>query len=290
MVTPDRVERDTMGMRTFWWFVALTFALTWGLGVSALVFTDALTALFGEFGPGNPLFILAVYSPALAALALVWRHHGLGGVGSFLRRLTLVRMSAGWWAMLVLGVPLAFYAGAAIVGELGGPFPFSPWHAVLPALAFTLVLGPVEELGWRGVALPLLQRRLAPLWSGLIVGVIWGVWHLPAFLIGGTPQSDFALGWFLLGALAISVIMTAMFNDSRGSILIMGLFHFQLNNPVWPDGQPWATYLLVAVAVLVVLFRRTSMLSRDGAVTEVLMPADGAVPSRPAPRPRRSLA
>ena len=60
--------------------------------------------------------------------------------------------------------------------------------------AAALLIGPVEEIGWRGVALPLLQRRYAPLWASLILGAFWGFWHLPAFLLSGTEQSAWSFG------------------------------------------------------------------------------------------------
>jgi uncharacterized protein len=132
------------------------------------------------------------------------------------------------------------------------------------------IKGPVEEIGWRGLALPLLQRRFSPIWAGLILGIIWGIWHLPAFLLSGTPQSAWSFTPFVIGAVAISVIVTPLFNKSRGSILLPALFHFQLINPLWPDAQPYDTYLFVGMAVLVVWSNRKSMFSRDGAVTEVV--------------------
>ncbi len=64
--------------------------------------------------------------------------------------------------MLILGIPLIFFAGGTIKGNPGGSSPFSPWYQALPAVAMALFLGPIEEFGWRGLALPLLQRRFAP--------------------------------------------------------------------------------------------------------------------------------
>ena len=64
--------------------------------------------------------------------------------------------------------------------------------------------------------------------------------------------------------------MTALFNKSNGSILLPALFHFQLNNPIWPDAQPYDMYAFVAVAVLVVWFNRNVMFKRDSAKTEVI--------------------
>jgi hypothetical protein len=133
----------------------------------------------------------------------------------------------------------------------------------------------VEEFGWRGLALPLLQRKFPPLWAGLILGVIWGVWHLPAFLLSGLPQSAWSFAPFFIGSVAVSVILTSIFNASGGSILLAALFHFQLNNPIWPDAQPYDMYLFALCALAVVWFDRKAMLSCEGAVMEVV-PGDGA--------------
>jgi membrane protease YdiL (CAAX protease family) len=170
------------------------------------------------------------------------------------------------------------YLGATINGTIT-EFLFAPWYDVPPALGITLLIGPIEEFGWRGVALPLLQRRFAPLWAGLILGAIWGFWHLPAFLFSGTPQSAWSFGPFVIGVLALSVILTSMFNAARGSILIAALFHFQMNGPAWPDAQPWENFLFAVVAVVVVVLNRRTMLTCDGAVTGVLMPEEEGSPT-----------
>ena len=167
------------------------------------------------------------------------------------------------------------YAGAAVKGTIGDPFPFSPWYQVLPALAIALFLGPIEELGWRGLALPLLQRKFAPIWAGLILGIIWAVWHIPAFLIGGTPQSAWAFAPYFAGVVAGSVILTALFNDSRGSLLMAVLIHFQMNNPIWPDAQPWDNLMLIASAVIIVWLNRRTMFTHGSGVTGILMPEKG---------------
>ena len=90
-----------------------------------------------------------------------------------------------WWLYLIVGIPIIAYLSAALNGTISDPFPFSPWYLVFPALAQGLfLLGTMEEFGWRGVAQPLLQRKLAPFWAGLVVGIIWATWHLPVFLFG----------------------------------------------------------------------------------------------------------
>ena len=260
-----------MTIKTLIPFFAIAFGLGWGIIAILILFPQQMEAIFGPMGYTNPLFILAVYSPAIAGIILVLRHHGFKGLSSFFRRITLWRMPASWWVFLVIGIPAVFYAGAAIKGTIAEPFPFSPWYKLLPALAVGLVIGPIEELGWRGVALPLLQRRFAPLWASLILGVIWGLWHLPAFFLSGSPQSAWPFVPYFIGVLAISIILTPMFNTARGSILIAALYHFQMNGPVWPDALPWDSLVFAAVAVVIVLLNRKKMFTRAGAVTQVLL-------------------
>jgi membrane protease YdiL (CAAX protease family) len=269
--------RSGMTTKTLIPFLALSFGLTWGIAALFILFTDQLIAVFGEMGITNPLFILAVYSPGFAAVFLVWRQYTPRGLGSFFRRLTLWRASRYWWLYLILGIPAIMYAGAAVKGTISDPFPFSPWYQVLPALAIALFLGPIEEFGWRGLALPLLQRRFAPFWAGLILGFIWAVWHVPAFLIGGTPQSAWSFAPYFGGIIASSVIMTALFNDSRGSLLTAVLVHFQLNNPIWPDAQPWDNLLFVIAAVIIVWLNRRTMFQRGFGITDILMPEQGDI-------------
>jgi hypothetical protein len=253
-------------------FLAMTFALTWGIAALLILFTDPIVAVFGEIDTTNPLYILAVYAPGIVGVLLVWRHHGLQGLGSFFRRLTLWRMPRAWWLYLVLGIPVVAYLSAALKGSLGDPFPFSPWQHVFPALAAAFFLGTIEEFGWRGVALPLLQRTMAPIWAGLVLGVIWAAWHIPAFLMSGTPHGAWSAVPFFGGVIAISVILTPMFNSARGSLLIAYLYHFQMMNPIWPDSQPWDNLLFALVAVVVVVLNRRTMFDKGAGVTEVLMP------------------
>lgn len=270
MMKTDLNAQQGMTTRTLVPFLVLTFGLTWGIAVLLVLFSDQMTAIFGELSLSNPLFILAVYSPGFAGVFLVWRVYGVKGLARFFSRLTQWRAPSLWWLFLILGIPAVVYLGAAMKGTLSEPFPFSPWVEVFPALGLAFFLGTIEEFGWRGLALPLLQRKYAPFWAGLILGIIWAIWHIPAFLLSGTAHSTWAFVPFFVGVVAISVILTPLFNAARGSLLIAYLFHFQMMNPIWPDAQPYDEWLFVAVAVIVVWVNRASMFTRDGAVTEVL--------------------
>ena len=253
-------------------FLAITFGLTWGVAALLFLFYDQMVAIFGELSMSNPVFILLVYSPGIAGVLLVWRTYGFKGLKGFFRRLILWQAPAAWWVFIILGIPLIVYSGAAIKGSIADSFPFTPWYQVFPAIALALFLGPIEEFGWRGVALPLLQRKFSPFWAGSILGCIWGIWHIPSFLGSGTPQSAWAFGPFFIGIVAMSIILTPLFNTSRGSLLISALFHFQMMNPAFPDAQPWDILLFVIAAVIIVWLNRHTMFKRGTGITEVLMP------------------
>jgi membrane protease YdiL (CAAX protease family) len=261
-----------MKTKTLTPFLALTFGISWAVVAVIILFTDQVVAIFGEITSSNPLYILAVYTPGFVGVFLVWRHYGLAGLGSFFRRLTLWRMPRAWWFFLLLGIPVLKYLGAALNGTIG-TFPFSPWYLVLPALAHFFFLGPIEEFGWRGLAQPLLQRKMAPFWAGLTLGSIIAIWHLPAFLLGGGVEyGSWAVVPFLGGVIVIYVILTPMFNSARGSLLIAYLFHFQMMNPIIPDAQPWENLIFALAAVVIVVLNRRTMFKKGSGVTEVLMP------------------
>ena len=274
---PTATRHGELTTASVWRFFAATFVLSWGVGALVVTFLDEVEALFGPLGYTNPAFIVMVYAPGIVGVYLVWRHYGVRGLALFLRRLTLWRMSVGWWLLLLIGMPAVFYAGAAVTGNLAD-FPFDPWYGVLPALIPAFLIGPIEELGWRGVALPLLQRRYAPLYSALGLGVVSAVWHTPAFFMSGTKQAAWSFWPFFIGVVAISVILTPMFNAAGGSLLVAVVFHAQMNGPAWPDAAPWDMLGFALVAVVVVLFNRRSMLAREGSATGIMMEPEPSSP------------
>lgn len=101
------------------------------------------------------------------------------------------------------------------------------------------IKGPVEASGRRGLALPLLQRKLAP------IGGTDSWRHLGLVALFGFPVERDAAKRLVIhlfvGSIAVRVIVTPLFNASRGSVLLPALFNFQLINPVWPDAQPYDT-------------------------------------------------
>ncbi|MEO0703448.1 MAG: CPBP family intramembrane glutamic endopeptidase [Pseudomonadota bacterium] len=252
-------------------FLAVTFAITWGVIGSYVFWPEAMAARFGEISGAHPFFFLATWAPAIAAFIVVLIYGGLTGLRGFVSRLFFWRCPAPWWAFILIVIPLVFMAGSLIKdGPLLAPVPPEGGGAMASLMFMMLFLGPIEEFGWRGVAQPLLQRYVAPLWAGALIGAIWGVWHLPAFYLAGVVFAEWSFLPFFIGNITLAILVTPIFNATRGSLLLPMLFHWQLINPFWPDAQPWDTWLLVGVAAIVVWWKRDMMFSRESAVTEVI--------------------
>lgn len=175
-----------------------------------------------------------------------------------------------WWTYLValLLLPVASVLGGGLVVLLGGelgpwrqPFTESAWIAVPAVFGLTLLFGgPLgEEVGWRGWLLPALQVRLTPLLASLIVGLVWGLWHLPLHLRG---MYDADMGAGLVGfamriasSCLLAVLFTWLYNRSRGGLLVMILLHTSVNNTsgYWMPVNAGTTAVLLVIAVGVVV-------------------------------------
>jgi len=178
--------------------------------------------------------------PTLAAILVTAATEGREGVRRLLGRLVLWRVGVRWYLFALLGVPLimllgflAYVMSPPDLGALGGPA-----YALLYVLGFVLTMllgGPLlEEIGWRGFALPRLQRRYGPLVAAFVLGVLWALWHLPQFLVptwaassGGGGVSGIAL--FVLAAVAFSVVLSWVFNNTRASLLVVVLVHTSID-------------------------------------------------------------
>ena len=252
------------------YFFLLTVAITWGIAGAFIFFPEQAAALFGELEGAHPLYCIATWGPGLAGFIVVFSYGGSAGLRRFLSRLLLGRCHSLWWLLVLFGLPLGFMAGSLIKG---GPIlaPMEDGAGQFFVLAIIMLfLGPVEEFGWRGVAQPILQRHVAPIWAGAIIGVVWGAWHVPAFYLSGTVYADWNLPLFLVGCVTLAVLVTPIFNATGGGLLLPVLFHWQLIIPFWPDAQPWDTWIFVAVTAVVIWLNRSQMFSSTAAETTVI--------------------
>jgi uncharacterized protein len=218
--------------------------------------------------------------PTLAAFLVTAAIAGKQGVQILLRRYVQRRGHTRWFLLILLGAPILLILAAAIAGRFGGIHNSSllaqRWPQLvtlyLPIVALSIVGGPLgEEPGWRGLALPRLQQRYGALSATLILGVLWGLWHLPLFLVKGIdgPFTLPGFGLFLLGVITFTIFLTWVFNNTGGSLLIAIVLHATFNansslvvllSPTFPL-LSWNLYLVYGGCALLVLLLTKGHLS-----------------------------
>jgi uncharacterized protein len=222
--------RQDRAMREVLVFLLVAFGLSWGVGVVTVGVLD-----LGDLGLG-----LGALCPGIAAFAVTrWRTGSFAPLWCDVARWRV----APRWYLAAVGLPVVLAGTAAVTVSAtgGGPIPETATVGAslsfLP-LAFLLFGGP-EEPGWRGYVLPRLQTRVGALGAGIVVGLVWTLWHAPLWLIPGSSYQDLdfaAYGTLLVG---FSVLYTWLYNSTGGSVLIAMLFHAATNVMFgWlPDGD-----------------------------------------------------
>ena len=177
--------------------------------------------------------------PSLAAFVVVLIVGGRRGFVDLLKPFGRWRASLGIWGLAIFGPGILYLIGLGVYLLMGGEAPpFIMIREELNLLPLYLVMvvllpwnGPVgEEFGWRGYALPKLQHKYGPLAASLVIGTVWGIWHLPSFFapLGVIGALAAAIGMvflipYTLGTIANSVFMTWLYNKSKASALIAGI-------------------------------------------------------------------
>src|SRR5919107_6205863 len=252
-------------------FFVLTYAITWAIESPLVFLTDSVTAT-----QGLVLIILASNVPSAVAIFLTAIVLGRGSLRKLLGRLLIWRVDPRWYLVVVLG-PAALVGGIVAFNALLGSPAISlnvPLLAAVITLAFHIFPGSAlgEEIGWRGYALPRLQARRSALSASLIVGVFWAFYHLPLFFTGQAFRSPSILVPFVISGIALSVILTWVYNSTGGRLLLVVLLHATANLPLTllldPLGSramvPFLLYvgLMVVGAIVVVIVAGPAHLSR----------------------------
>ena len=179
------------------------------------------------------------WGPFIAALIVVGAVQRKAGILSLLRRLAIWKTNVSWYVVVVVSPIVVAVVAIVLHVVFGGTAPEFPlfkddqWMILVAAFMFLFPLTASafqEEVGFRGFALPLIQKRWGPLVGTVILGTFFGAWLLPEFLVENSAQ--YMMGglsfypWFILTEISWSIIMTWVFNNTKGSALISGwLFH-----------------------------------------------------------------
>ncbi|NMC13549.1 MAG: CPBP family intramembrane metalloprotease [Chloroflexi bacterium] len=208
-------------------FILLTFLISW----------------LPWYSGGQGIF---VFGPTLAGLLTTVLIAGKEG----LQEITLraIRWRVGWkWWLIALFLPALLTLAAIYINVLlGGSIPSftfikQGWYLLPVFFVITLVGGPLgEEFGWRGFALPRLQEKWNPILASVIIGSIWGLWHLPQFFNPSAIHYELGLTYFplyILAEIGLATLMTWVYNKTKGSLLVGGFIYHNADNF-------WGTVLL----------------------------------------------
>jgi len=251
-------------------FFAIAFGAPWTAWI--------LLALIHKPSRWSVLLLLGGHFCSVAGITAAYWGFGWEGVKDVLSRLLLFRVPIFWWCFAFFPVFVAILAAAINSAIRGDSITFRPseiihqWWIVYNFLV-AFLLGPLgEEAGWRGFLLPRLLERYLPLTASLMLGLIWSVWHVPLdyasyfhTILGGAE--------FTVHTVCLSVLMTVLFLNTRGSILLAMIVHwsgnisYELVSVVFPAsrmGMPDHTYdiLLVVFTLLIALLFRTQLATK----------------------------
>jgi membrane protease YdiL (CAAX protease family) len=185
----------------------------------------------------SPAFVITAvlggFAPSLAAIGTSWLLGGRDAVRHLLHGLTRWRATPVQYALSIGLAPAAALLTTTLL-----PIFIGPLKPVDPAVASMAAIWPImaalgEELGWRGFLFPRLLQRYGLVGSAVIVGVIWGVWHLPADFVGlkGYGPWWFWLAFLLNGPIVLTahaLIMAWLWRRSGANLLLMVIYHWSV--------------------------------------------------------------
>jgi membrane protease YdiL (CAAX protease family) len=208
-------------------FFILANLLSWIVGIPLALEAQGIGKAFIPFS----MHYLYAFGPALAAVIMTLLTSGWQGIKELFGRVFKWRIKSTWW--VVAFSPLWLFGLIVIIQRLItnewldlnllGQVKFLPQLNIFAALfLWVLTFGLGEEIGWRGYALPRMQKDRSALSASLILTVLWAIWHWPMFFY--VLDFSFIVGW-LISLAAGTIVFTWIYNSSQGSVLMLILWH-----------------------------------------------------------------
>ena len=215
-------------------FFTLTFILSWLIWIPLALSHFGIAFNIPE-STSNIVRLLGVLMPATSALILTRLIGGRGATRNLWTRLFLWRVDLKWWLVAALGQPVLLVLAAVISNLVPDlkvtPEPLVSASAFIVNVVMLLIATLGEEIGWRGVALPGLQQQNGAVKSSVILGLLWGIWHIPFWLLLDTFD-QFGIGYLglnLLFVVPLTFYITWFFNHSQQSLLLPVMLHLSFN-------------------------------------------------------------
>lgn len=244
-------------------YFILTYVITWSIWSPIVAVSQGWT----DWNVPYALYYLGSFGPTVSAFVMTALTEGRTGIHNLLSRMLKWRVEFRYYVFAVLA-PIALFIVAVLVNRmmigawsdlnlLGQP-DYLPYLGPLGVLAlWFLTYGLGEETGWRGFALPHLQKDRSAASATLILAMLWACWHLPAFFFRDTYVELGLLGFPMFAFMMIfsTMVFTWLYNSTQGSIFIVILFHAIFNwLSVSQAAGPFAAGIMSAPMVLWALY------------------------------------
>ncbi len=249
--------------RNPWKFFLLTFAYSWVIWIPSVLDGIGIKLPFDVTGYSIVVVIIGAFAPLLATLTLVGREGGWNGIKTFFGQVLDFHIKPVY-IIVALALPLlihliAHYLALALGLDVAKTlFPsevsVAPIVLAIPYFFLMLILGGgQEEFGWRGYAQEPLQEKIGVIPASLVIGLIWGIWHLPLWFMAGDLHSAYSFLAFVMMTTSISIIYAWLYNSSGKNLIVVIFFHAMSNTaaPLIPflhgiEGKPESAYWIYA--------------------------------------------
>lgn len=199
-------------------------------------------------------------APITAALILACRDNRSDGVRRLLRRsFDYKRITRRlWYVPIFCLMPVIFILASGLVKAIGEPVPdpLLPVAAAPVAFLVFFLFALFEEVGWMGYAFDPMQDRWNALIASIILGIIWGMWHIPAYILTG--QAALWIAGQVIALVAIRTLIVWLYNGTGKSVFAVILFHavynvctMMITSFYTPVGHLITSAFIVVTAVIV---------------------------------------
>ena len=223
--------------RNVWLFFIITFIFSWLIWLPFVLSGFGIIKLSGAVSSFMTLAVMVgAFGPMIAALILICRREGKVGIKDFFRKAFSFRIKPIYYLLAFL-IPVIITAIAHYFVNLTGidtlPDNLFPENLNIPILVlvvpyFLFILiagGGQEEFGWRGYAQQPLQQRFGILGGSILLGIAWGLWHLPLWFMPGEGHAYYSFFAFLIYTVSTSVIIGWLYNASGKKLIIAWIIH-----------------------------------------------------------------
>jgi membrane protease YdiL (CAAX protease family) len=253
-------------------FFLIAFLVAWLLFITANLISDdsQLSTL------AHLLIFIGAISPGLVAILFTAKTQGAEGVKLLIGKISFKNTRVMWYVFALTFFALIKSLAALVFFLLYDSWPqfgTTSWDVMLGAITISMWAQAGEEIGWRGYALPLMSKKIGLAKAGILLGIIWAIWHLPLFYIAAADTYNQSFPLYLLQVTGLSVIMAWLFWKVDGNLLPLMVFHAAINNtkdivpsaskasasPFTFNGSPigWITVVLIWVVSVYLIYVMT---------------------------------